>query len=82
MLLRLNFFGSQERKQFFDSYMPEWCFVHRKRIGFTDKKNENGYVILNDKTGLPKRGSTDSVEYMHCVFKKDSKPDFTKLVII
>ena len=37
MLLRLNFFGSKQRKQFWDEYMPRYAFVHHKRIGFTDK---------------------------------------------
>jgi hypothetical protein len=34
MLLRLNFFGSKERKLFFDKFMPEYCFIHSKRISF------------------------------------------------
>jgi len=37
MLLRLNFFGSKERKPFWDEYMPEYCFVHHKRMSFLDK---------------------------------------------
>lgn len=81
MLLRLNFFGSKDRKPFFDKYMPEWCFVHHIRIGFCDKKNADGYVEF-DKNGQVKRGSTDSIEYMHTVWKKGSKPDYTKLVVI
>jgi hypothetical protein len=36
MLLRLNYFGSKERKLFWDENMPEFCFVHHKRMGFTD----------------------------------------------
>jgi len=35
MLLRLNFFGSKQRKPFWDEYMPRYVFVHHKRIGFT-----------------------------------------------
>jgi hypothetical protein len=81
MLLRLNFFGSIERKPFFDRYMPEWSFVHHKRIGFTDKKDENGYVVF-DKNGNAKRGSTDSIEYQHMVFRKGYCPNYTKLVVI
>lgn len=81
MLLRLNFFGSRERKSFFDKYMPEWCFVHHIRIGFTDKKDENGYILF-DKNGQVKRGSTDSIEYMHAVWKKGLKPNYTKLVVM
>lgn len=81
MLLRLNFFGSKDRKPFFNKYMPEWCFVHHIRIGFTDKKDENGYVQF-DKNGNAKRGSTDSIEYAHFVFKKGYNPEYTKLIVI
>lgn len=81
MLLRLNFFGSKDRKAFFDKYMPEWCFVHHIRISFTDKKDAKGYVLF-DKTGATKRGNTDSIEYAHYVFKKGYKPEYTKLVLI
>lgn len=35
MLLRLNFFGSKQRKQFWEDFMPRYAFVHHKRIGFT-----------------------------------------------
>ena len=35
MLLRLNFFGSDKRKELWDNYFPTYSFVHRKRIGFT-----------------------------------------------
>lgn len=82
MLLRLNFFGSKDRFPFFNKYFPEWCFVHHLRIGFVDKKDDDGYVVLDPKTGLPKRGSTDSIEYCHMVFRKGYKPEFTKLVVI
>ena len=82
MLLRLNFFGSQSREWFFEKYMPEWAFVHHIRIGFTDKKDKDGYTIF-DKDGVPKRGSTDSIEYMHAVWHKSNlKPEYTKLVLI
>jgi len=36
MLLRLNFFGSKQRKTFWDEFMPKYAFVHHKRIGFTE----------------------------------------------
>ncbi len=68
MLLRLNFFGSRERKAFFDRHMPEYCFVHHKRISFANNKNG--------------KKSTDSIEYAHFVWKKDYNPEFTKLKII
>ena len=56
--------------------------AHHIRIGFTDKKDKDGYTIF-DKDGVPKRGSTDSIEYMHAVWHKSNlKPDYTKLVLI
>lgn len=81
MLLRLNFFGSKERKKFFENLMPEWCFVHHKRISFCDKKDGNGYVQF-DKNGNAKHGSTDSIEYAHFVFRKNYNPEYTKLIVI
>ena len=36
MLLRLNFFGSQARYHFWQEHLPLYCFVHHKRISFTD----------------------------------------------
>jgi hypothetical protein len=37
MLLRLNFFGSKDRKPFWDEHMPEYCFVHHRRMSFIEK---------------------------------------------
>ncbi len=34
MLLRLNFFGSQARRDFFKNNMPKFTFVHSKRMRF------------------------------------------------
>ena len=34
MLLRLNFLETKARKEFFDTYMPEYIFVHHKRMSF------------------------------------------------
>lgn len=83
MLLRLNFFGSKERELFFNEHMPESCFVHRKRMSFTDKKDPTtNRVVFDSKTGLPKKGGTDSIEYCHMVFRKDKHFDFTQLYII
>lgn len=82
MLLRLNFFGSQSREEFFKKYKPESVFVHHIRIGFTDKKDDGGYTIF-DRDGNPRRGSTDSIEYMHAVWHKGNlQPDYTKLILI
>lgn len=82
MLLRLNFFGSKERERFFAKYMPECAFVHHKRISFTDKKDKDGWVVF-DQNGAPKKGSTDSIEYMHAVWHKGNlRPNYTKLILI
>lgn len=35
-LLRLNFFGSKDRKQIWDNVMPLYTYVHHKRISFRD----------------------------------------------
>lgn len=63
MLLRLNFFGSKKRKEFWENNMPILTYVHRERISFTG-------------------GQTDSIEYMHCVWKKGVNQNFTKLEIL
>ena len=34
MLLLLNFLETKARKEFFDKYMPEYIFVHHKRMSF------------------------------------------------
>lgn len=42
MLLRLNFFGSKERKQFLQDNMPVATYVHSRRMSFTaDKKTDS-----------------------------------------
>ncbi len=64
MLLRLNFFGSKDRFQFFKEHMPLLTYVHHRRFSFTDDKK------------------TDSIEYMHAVWKKGDNPEFTKLKVI
>ena len=64
MLLRLNFFGSNERFPFWERQLPVWTYVHHRRFSFTDD------------------GKTDSIEYMHAVWKKDFSPDFTMLKVI
>lgn len=36
MLLRLNFFGSKSRFEFWQENMPKYTFVHSKRLSFTE----------------------------------------------
>ena len=64
MLLRLNYFGSKGRKQFWDDFPPKYAFIHNERMSFTDD------------------GGTDSIEYMHCVWQKGYKPQFTLTKVI
>lgn len=64
MLLRLNFFGSQERSAWFKSFMPLATYVHSKRMRFTNT------------------GGTDSIEYMHAVWRVGYNPKHTLLRVI
>src|SRR5258708_36718802 len=36
MLLRLNFFGSNNRFPFWEKQLPTWTYVHHRRMSFTD----------------------------------------------
>jgi hypothetical protein len=36
MLLRLDFFGSVARFPLFTDLVPTWCYVHQKRMSFTE----------------------------------------------
>lgn len=64
-LLRLNYFGSQKRAQWFQTMMPEYAYVHSRRLSFD-----------------PISRRTDSIEYVHAVWRKGYCPDFTKLRVI
>lgn len=42
MLLRLNFFGSDKRLEWWHGRMPVWTYVHSKRMSFTeDRKTDS-----------------------------------------
>jgi hypothetical protein len=64
MLLRLNYFESIGRLNFWHRHMPERTYVHAERISFT------------------KDGKTDSVAYMHAVWKARHYPAHTMLKVI
>ncbi|MEL3959449.1 hypothetical protein NST17_20060 [Caldifermentibacillus hisashii] len=36
MLLRLNYFGGKTRRDMWDKQMPKYCFVHNRRMSFTE----------------------------------------------
>lgn len=41
MLLRLNFWGSKQRKSFFQFNMPKYCFIHSQRMSFNNRKQHD-----------------------------------------
>lgn len=77
MLLRLNFFGSQKRKELFENNMPEYCFIHHKRINF---------IPDSMKAEIKRKGlkpmSGDSIEYAHFVWRKGVNNDYCKTYVI
>ena len=77
MLLRLNFFGSQERYPFFQNNMPKSCYIHHKRISFIPP-----HVNQQRKKDGLKPMSSDSIEYAHFVWQKDYKEDYCKAYLI
>lgn len=73
MLLRLNFFGSDKRKDRLQANMPQRCYVHSKRMGFN-----------RHRLDLPpkQRNAADSIEYMHAVWKQGEHNSHTILKVI
>jgi hypothetical protein len=47
MLLRLNFFGSTLRKKFWENHMPTCCYIHSRRMSFTDKKGTDSIEYMH-----------------------------------
>jgi hypothetical protein len=47
MLLRLNFFGSNERFEFFQQQLPVWSYVHHRRFSFTDDKKTDSIEYMH-----------------------------------
>ena len=52
-LLRLNFFGSQERSEWFKNHMPVYTYVHSKRLKFLNTSGTDSieYAHLVWKVG-------------------------------
>ena len=47
------FFGSKKRKKIFENNMPEYCFVHHKRISFMNGATDSiEYAHFVWKKGL------------------------------
>ncbi len=47
MLLRLNFFGSNDRFEFFKNYMPIASYVHHRRFSFTEDKKTDSIEYMH-----------------------------------
>lgn len=47
MLLRLNFLESVKRKAFFDCFMPQYIFVHHKRMSFIESKGTDSVAYAH-----------------------------------
>ena len=47
MLLRLNFFGSKQRKAFWDMYMPLYAYIHHRRMSFTDDRRTDSIEYMH-----------------------------------
>jgi hypothetical protein len=75
MLARLNFFGSQDRKLWWQDRMPTLAYVHSRRMQFMDRYPEG-----HAKFGLKPGG--DSCEYVHLVWIKGKNPRFAQLRVI
>jgi hypothetical protein len=84
-LLRLNFFGSRKRRAWFQSNMPVYTYVHAERLGFWPEHPSQAMLdwwASLDKGAPPNASSTDSIEYMHCVWIQGQHPRFTQLRVI
>jgi hypothetical protein len=77
MLLRLNFFGSAQRKPFFEENMPKSCYIHHKRINFIPDSMKTQMKANGDK--VP---SGDSIEYAHFVWQKGYEENYCKTFVI
>ena len=82
MLLRLNFFGGENKQPLFSNHMPEYTFIHHKRISFTEAHNKETGKLVYKKDGVAKNGGTDSIEYCHMVWRKGYNPEYTKTYLI
>lgn len=85
MLLRLNSFGSQKRRTWFQANMPLYAYVHAERLGFWPEHPSRAMLdwwASQGKEAAPKSTSTDSIEYMHCVWVRGHQPRFTQLRVI
>ncbi len=84
MLLRLNYFGTQDRLEFWRGCMPILTYVHAKRMSFWPKEISpamRAWCEAN-QVKIQRPGATDSIEYCHCVWQKGVLPSHTRLTVI
>ncbi len=82
-LLRLNFFGSKERKSFMQTNPPQRCYVHSKRMSFVTEDVRRRVIAEAKAAGKKPKGlGTDSIEYAHMVWQKGLKNRVTVLRVI
>jgi hypothetical protein len=84
MLLRLNFFGSEKRREFWEANMPFVTYIHAKRPSFWPEHVSPAmqeWCRAND-VEQKRHGATDSIEYMHCVWQAGWKPRHTLARVI
>lgn len=76
MLVRLNFYGSSDRKPFFQLTPPLASYVH---VG-DGTRNKEGDMRPTRMSFI--KGQTDSIEYQHCIWAPWYDGKFTKLRVI
>jgi len=75
-LLRLTYFGSKDRRDWWRENMPSFGYIHSKRMSFK--------TPLSEKLAAKpfKRGQSDSVEYAHLVWIQGQNPKWTQMRVI
>lgn len=83
MLLRLNYFGSQERFSWWQNRMPSTVYVHSERMSFIPPELKDKIKAeAKSKGEKPKGIGSDSIEYMHAVWQVGEENNSTELFII
>lgn len=79
-LLRLSFFATDKRKEFFQNNMPEYCYILANRPSFIPQ--DITFETIDGQTKTIRKGSKDSSEYALFVWSKDWKENYSKTFVI
>lgn len=79
-LLRLSFFASKKRKNFFKNNMTEYCFILSDRPSFIPQNLV--FETVDGRTKTISKGNKDSSEYAFFVWAKDWKESYSKTFVI